>query len=136
MTTPTLFHSIHFDDADAGLAFLRAIGFEERGVHRDPADPSVVVHAQLSWGGAGGVMCGSAQRSAPAAAGSYQRRVGVGSCYLVVPSDEAVDEVYEKALAAGGSSVMEPEDQDYGGRSATVRDAEGNQYSIGSYAGE
>ncbi|GMA21699.1 hypothetical protein [Arsenicicoccus piscis] len=40
MTTPTLFHSIHFDDADAGLAFLRAIGFEERGfigTRRTPA---------------------------------------------------------------------------------------------------
>ena len=30
---------------------------------------------------------------------------------------------------------MAPSDQDYGGRSASVADPEGNQYSIGSYAG-
>lgn len=135
MTTPTLFHSIHFDDADAGLSFLRALGFEERAVHRDPDDPSTVVHAELAWGAAGGVMCGSAGRSTPSGSG-YQRRVGVASCYLVVASDEQVDEVHERALAAGGTSLMAPADQDYGGRSATFADAEGNQYSFGSYAGE
>lgn len=135
MTTPTLFHSIHFDDADAGLSFLRALGFEERAVHRDPDDPSSLVHAELAWGAAGGLMCGSAGRATPPGSG-YQRRVGVATCYLVVASDEQVDEVHERALGAGGTSLMAPSDQDYGGRSATVADAEGNQYSVGSYAGE
>ncbi|WP_392467661.1 VOC family protein [Arsenicicoccus cauae] len=134
MTTPTLFHSIHFDDADAGLTFLRALGFDERAVHRDPDDPSTVAHAELAWGAAGGVMCGSAGRAVPSGS-DYQRRVGVATCYLVVPTDEQVDEVHERALAAGGTSLMAPSDQDYGGRSASVADPEGNQYSIGSYAG-
>jgi uncharacterized glyoxalase superfamily protein PhnB len=39
-------------------------------------------------------------------------------------------------MAAGGTSLQEPIDQDYGGRSAGVADAEGNQWSIGSYQGE
>ena len=40
------------------------------------------------------------------------------------------------ALAAGASVLHEPEDQDYGGRTATVRDPEGNVWSMGTYPGE
>jgi uncharacterized glyoxalase superfamily protein PhnB len=53
----------------------------------------------------------------------------------VVATDADVDDVYARALAAGATEALAPADQDYGGRSATVRDAEGNQWSFGSYAG-
>ena len=43
--------------------------------------------------------------------------------YLYVPNP---DELYEKALKAGGKSVMEPADQFYGDRNAGVRDPAGN----------
>ena len=36
------------------------------------------------------------------------------------------DATYERALAAGGTSVREPEDQFYGDRNAGVRDSAGN----------
>lgn len=136
MTKPTLFHTLSFDDADAGLAFLTALGFTEQLVERNVDDPTTVEHAELVWGDCGGVMCGSARRPGDATEpDGYQRRVGAGSCYLVVASDADVDAVYERALAAGARGTQPPADQDYGGRSATVTDAEGNQYSIGSYAG-
>lgn len=61
--------------------------------------------------------------------------MGVGSCYLVVPTDAEVDAAWERGLAAGGQGSQAPADEDYGGRSCTVRDPEGNQYAIGSYTG-
>lgn len=132
MSKPQLFHTLSFHDADAGLAFLRALGFVEVLVARNAGDPAVVEHAQLRWRDHGGLMCGSAQRPAD----GWERRTGAGSCYLVVDTDDQVDAVHERALAAGGRSTQAPHDQDYGGRSCVVQDAEGNQYSIGSYAGE
>ncbi len=137
MTKPTLFHTLSFADADAGIAFLTALGFTKKLVVRNTDDPSVVEHAQFTWGDCGGIMFGSAKRSGEGNdSGGWERRVGVASCYLVVDSDAEVDAAYARALEAGGRGTQEPADQDYGGRSCAVMDAEGNQYSIGSYAGE
>lgn len=134
MTKPTLFHTLSFDDADAGIAFLTALGFTERLVVRNADDPSIVEHAQFRWGDCGAVMFGSARRADEP--DGYERRIGVASCYLVVPTDADVDAAFERAFAAGAKGTQVPADQDYGGRGCTVTDAEGNQYSIGSYAGE
>jgi uncharacterized glyoxalase superfamily protein PhnB len=43
---------------------------------------------------------------------------------------EGVDDVYKKALAAGGTSEREPEDQFYGDRTAGVKDPAGNTWWI------
>ncbi len=130
--TTTVFPTISFADPRKGLDFLIAVGFTVTAAHWSTADPSVLEHAELSWPGGGAVMCGSAAREAT---GSYERRVGAASSYCVVAADAAVDEVHAKALAAGATTLMPPEDQDYGGRSVSVRDPEGNQWSFGSYAG-
>ena len=45
--------------------------------------------------------------------------------YLYV---EDVDGAYEKAVKAGGISIMEPTDQFYGDRSGAVKDASDNQW--------
>lgn len=134
MTKPTLFHSLAFRDADAGIAFLKALGFEERLVVRNQSDPGVVEHAQFHWGDSGGIMFGSAR---PDDTGrDWERRVGVASCYLVVGTDEEVDAAHERAVAAGATSTRQPTNEDYGGRGCVVVDPEGNQWSIGSYPGE
>lgn len=130
--TTSVFACFAFDDVERAIAFLTAIGFEEQLVARDEADPSVVHHAQFRWGDRGAIMFGSTGRRTP---GEGWQDLGPASAYCVVDRDEQVDEVYERALAAGASSLLAPEDQDYGGRSCSVRDAEGNQWSFGSYPG-
>ena len=50
--------------------------------------------------------------------------------YLYV---EDVDSTYKKAVAAGGISIREPEDQFYGDRSGGVSDHCGNQWWIGTH---
>jgi PhnB protein len=49
---------------------------------------------------------------------------------------EDADAVYKKALAAGATSIDEPRDQDYGERSATVKDAAGNYWYIATQTGK
>lgn len=50
-----------------------------------------------------------------------------GTFYMYVDN---VDSVYQSALAAGASSVMEPADLYYGDRNAAVKDAFGNSWWI------
>ena len=46
---------------------------------------------------------------------------------------ENVDEAYAKALAAGGTSLREPEVQFYGDRSAGVKDPVGNHWWLATH---
>ena len=50
--------------------------------------------------------------------------------YLYV---ENVDEVYQRAVAAGGNSMKEPADQFYGDRTAAVMDMSGNQWWLATH---
>lgn len=55
-----------------------------------------------------------------------------GSCrlYLYV---EDVDDTYDKALKANGTSLREPTDEFYGDRSSGVKDAWGNEWWIATH---
>ncbi len=53
-----------------------------------------------------------------------------GSVFLYVHD---IDATYQKALAAGATSMMEPSDQFYGDRTAGVRDPFGNDWWIGTH---
>jgi uncharacterized glyoxalase superfamily protein PhnB len=129
MTANTaLFLTLRLEDAPAGIAFLReGLGFELAASYAAEGDPSRIEHAQLTWPGGGGVMLGSSDDP---------DEIGHAQAYLVVPTDADVDRVHAQALANGATSVREPADMDYGGRGSTVADAEGNQWSLGSYRGE
>lgn len=50
--------------------------------------------------------------------------------YVYLPN---VDEVYQKALAAGGENVAEPADQFYGDRHGGVKDPAGNTWWISTH---
>lgn len=137
MSTRTLYHSLAFDDVQAAMAFLEKVGFTRALVVPDEQHPDVVVHAQYNWRDTGGIMFGSRRSMRSDQDGKdFNDSVGQAQCYCVVATDGDVDDVYAKAVDAGATSVQEPTDQDYGGRSCTVRDAEGNQWSFGSYPGE
>jgi uncharacterized glyoxalase superfamily protein PhnB len=49
---------------------------------------------------------------------------------------EDADDVYQKALAAGATSIGEPRDQEYGERSGSVKDPAGNFWYIATSKGE
>jgi uncharacterized glyoxalase superfamily protein PhnB len=55
-----------------------------------------------------------------------------GSVHVYVPD---VDAIYKKALAAGGTAIVEPRDQPYGDRSAGILDPQGNYWWIGTRLG-
>jgi len=48
---------------------------------------------------------------------------------------ENVDGVYQRALQAGGTSLMPPTDMDYGERSAGIEDAGGNHWYLATASG-
>jgi PhnB protein len=50
--------------------------------------------------------------------------------YLYVPN---VDAVYQKAIKAGGKSLLEPMDQFYGDRSGSIMDPAGNRWFIATH---
>jgi PhnB protein len=50
--------------------------------------------------------------------------------HLYVPDADAV---YRRAVAAGGTTVMEPSDQFYGDRAGNVKDPSGNYWHIATH---
>lgn len=89
-----------------------------------PHEGEELQHAQLTWGD--GVLMAST-------GGRIDQPTGSSSVYLSVETDAEVDAAYARAVAAGATSILDPEDQPYGGRNATVADPEGNVWSVGSY---
>jgi len=63
-------------------------------------------------------------------ADSMQRAPMPGSLYVYT---ENVDDTYNKALQAGGISIMPPENQFYGDRSGGVKDPGGNIWWIATH---
>jgi uncharacterized glyoxalase superfamily protein PhnB len=103
------------------------IAFLERALGAVPLGPPMggpdgtVAHAEVRIGDSP-VMLSDATAEYPAM-----------PALLYVYVDEEVDVVYQRALLAGATSVREPADQFYGDRSATVRDAAGNLWSIANH---
>lgn len=94
--------------------------FGARVVDRYEGPGGSVMHAEVLIGDSV-VMCGDPTPQVPAMPASFAFYVADG---------KAVDATYARALAAGASSTEEPSDRPWGYRSATVRDAGGNRWSI------
>jgi PhnB protein len=102
----------------------KVIGFLEQAfgakvLERYDAPDGKVGHAELLIGDSV-VMLGDAIHDAPMPA----------SLSYYVANGDAVDATYRRALEAGATSVNEPKNQFYGYRSACVRDAGGNRWTI------
>ncbi|WP_216694484.1 VOC family protein [Dietzia psychralcaliphila] len=125
---PTVWHCLQCTDARAVIDWLvEALGFVETVSH---TEGGTIVHAELLWPEGGGVMLGDRQRDPD---DPHATPVGTGLAYVVTADS---DVVYERARAAGAEIVMEMRDTDYGDHGFSVRDPEGNVWSVGQYRGE
>lgn len=127
-STKTIWPSLAYADARGAIRFLvDAFGFEPRIVV--PEGDGAVEHSELRWPEGGGVMVSTAGGGDDVFS---QRPAGAGSCYVVT---DRPDELYARALQAGVEVVREIYDADYGSRGFSIRDAEGNIWSFGTYRG-
>ena len=130
-TTATIILGLRYRDAPAAIEWLcEAFGFEKHLVV--PGGNGTIDHAQLVFGN-GMIMLGSARDDD---FGRLQKPLDTPdapvskSAYIIVTD---VDAHHARAVAAGATVVMEPEDQHYGGRLYSCRDPEGNLWNFGSY---
>jgi uncharacterized glyoxalase superfamily protein PhnB len=122
---PTIFPIIRFNDADAGLAWLKdVLGFDEHGVFR--GEDGSIQHGELRLGDAW-VMIGSEPKGGSERFGAH---AGTGFLYLAVDDAAAA---FERAETAGADLRAGLESRDYGGREFSLRDPEGNTWSVGEY---
>lgn len=120
-----------YRDALAAIDFLgKAFGFDTAACYTRADDPSVVEHAEMRWPLGGGIMLGTAGKDDSPFG---RRQAGNDSVYVVCDQPDAL---FERATAAGATVERGLVDEDYGSRGFTVRDAEGNLWSFGTYAGE
>lgn len=128
-----LIPSVRYRDAHAAIAWLeRALGFVRQAVYDGPEGS--VAHAQLTFGGTGMLMLGSATNAGPQGESfALPEEIGrkVSAVMYLVVKDCA--EAWERAKAEGAEVVMELKEMDYGGRAFTVRDPEGYMWSVGEY---
>jgi uncharacterized glyoxalase superfamily protein PhnB len=123
---------LHYRDGQAALKFLtEGLGFTLVASYPGVAEGSIA-HSELTWPFGGGIMMGSADAKAEpdeftALADQTQ------SIYLV---HDDPDSLIGRVIGAGAVVVRGLEDADYGSRGFTVKDPEGNLWSVGTYRGE
>ena len=122
---PTVWPAFRATDAPALIRWLvDVLGFEETFVVRDG---DLVSHAQLAWPPGGGVMLGSVRDD-----GGWPVQPGATGAYVVT---EDVEGLWARVQAAGAEVLRPLQSPPYGGQEFSVRDPEGNSWSIGSYPG-
>jgi uncharacterized glyoxalase superfamily protein PhnB len=107
------------EDAPAFIEFAKAaLGATERTRHL--GGDGRIMHAEIQIGDSV-VMLGDASEA-------FQARPAMLHLYI-----EDVDAGYKRATEAGAISVREPADQEYGDRSAGVRDRWGNEWWLATH---
>jgi uncharacterized glyoxalase superfamily protein PhnB len=124
----TLHSYLSYRDAPAALDWLgRAFGFETTMRYDD--ETGLVAHAEARLGDAAIIVFADAgagyDRPAP-------RKDAVGQgMYLAVAENSEVDAVWQRAVAAGATPVLKPEETEWGNYRCRVRDPEGYEWSFG-----
>jgi uncharacterized glyoxalase superfamily protein PhnB len=120
-----------YRDARAAIGWLeRVLGFEPAAVHE--GEDGRVLHAELKLG-VGHVMVGSyydPPETAPTPFGKLAAPPGQAATYVVVADATAH---HARAVAQGAEVVIPLRDRGFT-RDYTVRDPEGNLWSLGTYA--
>lgn len=120
-----LFAYLSYRDAPAALEWMERVGFDV--VRRQDGDAGQVIHAEVRLGDAVLMVASDdAGYQRPALSG---RSTGQG-LYLLV---DDVDAFHRKAVAAGATSVIQPESTGWGSRRARVLDPQGQEWSAGTY---
>lgn len=104
------------DNAAAVIDFLVEV-FGATVIERSDREDGSLLHADIAVGDAR-LMIGNATSEYPAMPATF---------YLYV---DDVDAAYERALRAGGTSILEPRDMDYGDRNGGVGDPGGNVWWV------
>ena len=128
--TSTIIPCLRYQNALAMIDWLcTTFGFARHLVVEDGSGG--IAHAQLTFGH-GMIMLGTARQDTFGQAQATPRALGgtTQSPYIVV-SD--VDAICDRARKAGAVIVIEPQDEDYGGRSFSCHDPEGYLWNFGSY---
>jgi PhnB protein len=108
------------DGAERIIQFMKN-AFGAQSVHEPMMRPDgKIMHAELKIGDSVVMIADASERAKATSA----------MLHVYMPN---VDAVYQKALKAGGTSVMEPTDMFYGDRSGGVTDPAGNQWHIGTH---
>lgn len=120
--------AITYRDPKAALAWLEeAFGFEVTMAIEGPPDQPEMCHYEMSSAGEGRIMVGAEWSElvrSPASVGGANTQ----SVHVHLTTD--VDAHCERARAAGGTIIGEPEDQFYGDRVYQVLDPEGHRWSF------
>jgi PhnB protein len=107
-------------DAPKVIEFLQQ-AFGAKISHEPIKRPDgTIMHAQVTVGDSP-IMIGEESEMA---------KPTTSSLYLYVPD---VDSAYQRAVKAGGNTVMEPTDMFYGDRSGAVKDPSGNSWFIATH---
>lgn len=121
----TLVGYLSHPDAAGAIAWLEAVGFVT--VVRQDGPDGRVLHAELRDGDAVVMLASDdAPYEVPAVHG-----VSTGAGLYLVTDD--VDERHERAVAAGGRTLIGPEDTGWGARRARVLDPGGREWTFGTY---
>lgn len=107
-------------DADAFIGFIEKV-FDAKEKLRVPMPDGSVMHAEYSING-GTIMFGQA-------GGEWK----AFPCGMFVVT-EKVDEIYQKGLDNGATSIQEPDERGYG-RAAGIQDPFGNQWWLNTPGG-
>lgn len=123
--TAKLFAYLSYPDAPAALEWMERVGFAV--VSRQDGAAGKVVHAEVRLGDA--VLMVASDDAGYERPALHGQSTGQG-LYLLL---EDVDGFYRSALAAGATSVIEPESTEWGARRARVLDPQGQEWSAGTY---
>lgn len=126
----TTFHTYFgYRDAQAAIDWLgSAFGFEPTMVV--PDDDGAIMHSELRRGDA--VIMVFTDRAGYEKAPRKGESAGTGT-YLAVDDPAEVDAAYERAMAAGATSVWEPHTTEWNSHRIRVLDPEGYEWTFGTH---